>query len=124
MNEQRCTATTKLGKRCGGRPIREGYCYVHHPHYAERNRAGRLKGARSTRADRAMKALPSDARGLAELLLGAIQATADGQLNPQVLSAIASGSRAYAEIARASLLEEKFVEVEALLREGKEKSVA
>jgi hypothetical protein len=113
-----CSAITRLGARCPNPALpNSGFCFTHDPSLAEQRATGRHRGGLGRRnVIRAQKAMPKDARDVADLLLWALHATATGEINPTILTALSSGARAYLEITRGATLESRFAEIEELLR--------
>ncbi len=122
-----CSAITKAGTRCPNRvrSPESDHCFAHDPTLAEERERGRKQGGLGrSNVERARKALPRDAQGVADLLLWEMHATANGELHPAILSSISTGARAYVEVTRGATMETQFRELETLLREQFEKGVA
>jgi len=125
MNTQ-CSAITRSGTRCPNRVRTDSdHCFAHDPGLADQRERGRKQGGHGrSNIVRAQKALPKDAQGVADLLLWAMHATANGELHPSILSAVSTGARAYVEVTRGATLEVRFAELEAMLREQAKEGAA
>jgi Family of unknown function (DUF5763) len=96
----RCTATRRDGQPCtaGARP--SGYCFFHDPAMAEARAHGRHVGGINRRNMLRLKAavppdaMPAKLREVLNHLIGALDETYDGQLEPQVARAMATLSGA------------------------------
>ena len=127
-NDQRCTAITRGGKRCGGTPVPgDSRCPWHAPAWAERRREWSRKGGRGkSNASRARKALPEamtlgEARGVLSV---AMRATLAGRLAPGAGSAVAALARALAALTEAADLEKRIAQLEVAARSDRWRSGA
>ena len=107
---ERCQAKTNTGSPCAAKP-RPGraYCMWHDPELAEK-RAGWAKSGGQGRANeaRARKAMPNalSSDDLLVTLSRIIKRVEDGELEPNILTAISGAARTMAEIRKASEVEE------------------
>ncbi len=94
-----CSAPTKTGKPCRGRPAESGYCFAHDPATKDKREAARVKGGEnSSHAARLEKLLPSRLRPTFDRLETAIKEVHEGRLNPHQATAMASVAGAMVKI--------------------------
>ena len=101
-NQPRCTATTKNGQPCLGRPSESGFCFAHDPAFAATRETARVRGGKnsSSRA-RLEKLMPERLRPTFELLEKAVTEVYEGRLPAQRASAMASLTGALIKIIKA-----------------------
>jgi hypothetical protein len=114
-----CAAITQKGTRCPNAALPySDKCFVHDPSTRDRVAQGRINGGKGkSNARRARKAIPSDLRDVADLLLQAIRDTESGDLETSRASALASLSRAYVAVYEAGLIESKIADIERRIAE-------
>ncbi|MCH7577747.1 MAG: hypothetical protein IH822_08125 [Chloroflexi bacterium] len=97
-----CSAPTKTGKPCRGRPGESGYCFAHDPAIKDKREAARVKGGEnSSHAARLEKLLPSRLRSTFDRLETAIKEVHEGRLDPRRATAMASVAGAMVKIIKA-----------------------
>ncbi len=97
-----CSAPTKTGKPCHGRPAESGYCFAHDPATKDRREAARVKrGENSSHAARLEKLLPSRLRPPFDRLEAAVKEVHEGHLDPHRATAMASVAGAMVKIIKA-----------------------
>ncbi len=97
-----CSAPTKTGKPCRGRPAESGYCFAHDPATKDKREAARVKGGEnSSHAARLEKLLPSRLRPTFDRLETAIKEVHEGRLDPRRATAMASVAGAMVKIIKA-----------------------
>ncbi len=97
-----CSASTKTGKPCHGRPGESGYCFAHDPATKDKREAARVKGGEnSSHAARLEKLLPSRLRPTFDRLEAAIKEVHEGRLNPSQATAMASLTGAMVKVIKA-----------------------
>ena len=98
----KCSAPTKTGKPCHGRPAESGYCFAHDPATKDKREAARVKGGEnSSRAARLEKLLPSRLRPTFDRLEAAMKEVHEGRLDPRQATAMASVAGAMVKIIKA-----------------------
>ena len=96
----RCNATRRDGQPCAAVARPSGYCIFHDPAMAETQALGRHVGGLKRRNTIRLKAavpldaMPDKLREVLNHLIGALDETYDGQLEPQVARAMATLSGA------------------------------
>ncbi len=114
---ERCAATTKGGKPCGGTPVPgEDLCPWHSPSWAERRRAWSVKGGQGkSNKRRAAKYLaePMTPAELQSLLGAVLRGVVAGRLSPGIGNATANLGRALVAIGEATTTEERLTALEA-----------
>ncbi len=97
-----CTAPTKSGNPCRGRPRESGFCFAHDPSSKDKREAARVKGGKnSSRASRLEKLMPSRLRPTFDLLETAMKDVYAGRLDPRQASAMASLAGAMVKVIKA-----------------------
>ena len=97
-----CSAPTKTGKPCHGRPAESGYCFAHDPATKDKREAARVKGGEnSSHAARLEKLLPSRLRPTFDRLETAMKEVHDGRLDPRRATAMASLAGAMVKVIKA-----------------------
>ncbi len=97
-----CSAPTKSGKPCHGRPGESGYCFAHDPATKDKREAARVKGGEnSSSAARLEKLLPSRLRPTFDRLEAAMKEVHEGRLDPRRATAMASVAGAMVKIIKA-----------------------
>ncbi len=97
-----CSASTKTGKPCRGRPAESGYCFAHDPAMKDKREAARVKGGEnSSHAARLEKLLPSHLRPTFDRLEAAMKEVYEGSLDPRRATAMASVAGAMVKIIKA-----------------------
>ncbi len=97
-----CSAPTKSGKPCRGRPAESGYCFAHDPATKDKREAARVKGGEnSSHAARLEKLLPSRLRPTFDRLEAAMKEVYEGRLDPRRATAMASVAGAMVKIIKA-----------------------
>ena len=113
---ERCSATTKGGKPCGGTPVPgEDLCPWHSPSWAERRRAWSVKGGQGKSNKRRAAKRLAEPMGPAELqiLLGAVlRDVVAGRVEPGVANAAAALGRALVTVTEASDIEKRLTALE------------
>ncbi len=97
-----CSAPTKSGKPCRGRPAESGYCFAHDPATKDKREAARVKGGEnSSHAARLEKLLPSRLRPKFDRLEAAMNEVHEGRLDPRRATAMALVAGAMVKIVKA-----------------------
>ena len=97
-----CSAPTKTGKPCHGRPGESGYCFAHDPSTKDERDAARVKGGEnSSRAARLEELLPSHLRPMFDGLEAAMKELREGRLDPRQATAMASLAGAMVKVIKA-----------------------
>ena len=97
-----CSAPTKTGKPCHGRPAESGYCFAHDPATKDKREAARVKGGEnSSHAARLEKLLPSRLRPTFDRLEAAMKEVHEGRLDPRQATAMSSLAGAMVKIIKA-----------------------
>ncbi len=97
-----CSAPTKTGKPCRGRPAESGYCFAHDPATKDKREAARVKGGEnSSHAARLEKLLPSRLRPTFDRLEAAMKEVHEGRLDPRQATAMTSVAGAMVKIIKA-----------------------
>jgi len=97
-----CTAPTKSGNPCRGRPRESGFCFAHDPSTKDERNAARVKGGEnSSRAARLEKLVPSRLSPTFDLLETAMKDVYAGRLDPRQASAMASLAGAMVKVIKA-----------------------
>lgn len=116
--DRRCIARNATGDPCQAQPVRpSGYCWFHDPAIAEeRERKRREGGANRSNAARVRRKLAGDLKDLAgvkAMLLEAMQATKDGDLEPGILTALSTAARAVVAVAGVADFEAELAQMRA-----------
>ena len=115
----KCTAITRGGNRCKGDAIdSSGYCYSHHPDYAEdRKRAARKGGKRGGRGRPVTELARLGARfeELADMVLRGELDRADGAVAGQLLNGARACKRDGLKAKEVEELERRLEELEELM---------
>ena len=97
-----CSAPTKTGEPCRGRPGESGYCFAHDPATKDKREAARVKGGEnSSHAARLEKLLPSRLRPTFDRLEAAMKEVHEGHLDPRQATAMASLAGAMVKVIKA-----------------------
>lgn len=114
-NPQRCPAFRKDGDPCTALARADGYCVGHSPQAQEARRKGGYGCSRSARASRL---LPARLRPVVTLLENALREVYEGELDPRIVTAMASISGALVRVFTAGELEERLRVLENLKKQG------
>jgi hypothetical protein len=115
----RCQSLTRTGARCSAVPVDGRRCAWHSEDpvwVAKRREWSKAGGAASSHAARAKKKLAGDLRdvaGVKALLLESMEATKNGEMEPNVLTALATAARAVVVVAGVADFEEQLATMRA-----------
>jgi hypothetical protein len=112
-----CIATRKNGEPCKGTPLAgRPYCFSHDPDLAERRAEGRAQGgygkSTSARARKHLRSASLEASDIHGLLSDALVKVSEGEMEPNVGTALASMAKALVSIHEATMLTERIEELE------------
>jgi hypothetical protein len=112
-NRERCQAQKKDGSECSAPAVRDGLCVGHQPgdHAAWRRKGG----AATSRATRAIAAVPTMLQPVLRILQSALAKVATNEYTPAQGSALASLASAIVKVAAAGEQERRLDELETRL---------
>jgi hypothetical protein len=91
----KCAGITQAGTACKGIPIDgSGYCYVHHPNYAEERKRHGAKGGRIGGRGRPQNEIQRISARIEQIAEGVLSGAIDkgrGQISGQLLSYVLNG---------------------------------
>jgi hypothetical protein len=110
-----CLSRNVDGSPCSARLWKDSYCIWHHPDRIEQRREISAKGGKArSSAARAKKALKHDLRDMAGVkasLLSAIAKVEKGEMEPAILTAMATGARALVAVSGVADFEDQLAEM-------------
>lgn len=113
----RCQATNQAGRPCSAQHWQDGFCRWHHPDLATERRAWSAKGgasrSNSARARRKLAGDLKDMAGVKAMLLESMQQTKDGDMEPGILTALATAARAVVAVAGVADFEAQLAQMRA-----------
>jgi hypothetical protein len=115
MKDGRCSATNKDGRPCSAQAWRDQLCRWHHPDLEAARVEGRRRGGKNrSNATRARKQLAGDVRDMTDVkarLMIALDKVEKGELEPNVVTAMANVARAIATVAGVADFEGQLAEL-------------